>query len=154
LVHALNTGSSSSAQDTTFALKFKCFGVEFEKESNFDRPTKKIIEEDLKRYKREITDKHESQCFWVNWGEFRDYFDRLYVSHHNESIFKKKLKFDVKGYTYFGCRLTIKSAQTRCFLELEQEDKIFHDKSYDYSNIRIYILSIRVSKGRGKFPHN
>lgn len=147
-IHALNVGLDKKIPEKTFWLKFKCFSDEINIEHEFAIKQEAFIAEDLKKQDRPIKDKDEDKSFWVNWLDFRKYFDKLYIVYAINDPVKKQMDFEISGSNYFGCKLTVKNSQTQAYLELEQTDKVFEEKKFIYSSMRLYILSVKSEKNR------
>ena len=88
---------------------------------------------------RKYTNKNNQDSFWVNWDEFKKYFDKVYVSHYDENLDHEFMKFMLKDTNRFAINIQINKT-TPVYIEVDQLDKLFSDATYKYSDVRMYVV--------------
>jgi hypothetical protein len=137
LIHAIDLNKNTSM------LQFKNYSHQIANEVTFDVSEKLMIGEDWQKYKKYV--KSNANTFWVSWEDFQIYFNEAYVCHYDDEMQYDFQKFVLKESDKFAVNIKVTKSMP-CYIEVDQLDKLFAESSYNYSDVRIYIIKRDFNK--------
>lgn len=136
LVHAIDL--SGTGDENSFFMQMKNITHDFNKQTTFNTAQKLAAIADWKKHKK--TAKDNCDTFWVTWAEFQEFFSAVYVTHYEAGYTQQQKKFLLKDNQIFALDLQVNSNKSLVYIENDQLDKLYSEKSYNYSDVRMYVI--------------